>query len=271
MKKILIVSGDSFSDPDFRSGAHPDMDVSWPKWPELLAEKWDMKLINLSQAGSGNEYIYSRLQDIIMKIQNKSKIGMVIASWSQAHRWDYQICMGHKSYWDSNMRWSWENERVQPKGDIIGWMRKSIRNYLALQILCERYDLPYIQFSMMHPYINFLNGLWPTENDITFRGKDYIKDKMKYPGKRKKDEAILSRLLNETSRIIDIEKFPGWPLAIQHGGYALTHEILKYGTTWEQEKQWVISELDQHPNAKGQEKICEFIKEKSENIYDGLG
>lgn len=247
MKKILIVSGDSFSDPDFRSGAHPDMDVSWPKWPELLAEKWDMKLINLSQAGSGNEYIYSRLQDIIMKIQNKSKIGMVIASWSQAHRWDYQICMGHKSYWDSNMRWSWENERVQPKGDIIGWMRKSIRNYLALQILCERYDLPYRQLQTGHLFEDWYDG------DTLSTGHRDSKKK-----NRNSVHKCLS-IIESYDQVLNTDKFIGWPISEFIGGFSMQNKILGETKKEIHDRKLVISKTDGHPNAKGQKAIADFL------------
>lgn len=38
MKK-LIVSGCSWCDTKFESVFHPELDCSWPKWPEMLAEK----------------------------------------------------------------------------------------------------------------------------------------------------------------------------------------------------------------------------------------
>ena len=62
-KKILLVSGDSWGDPNWTSIQHPSMDCSWPKWPELLAEKLDMDCVNLCKSGSGQERIYSTLLD----------------------------------------------------------------------------------------------------------------------------------------------------------------------------------------------------------------
>ena len=44
MKKILLVSGCSFTDRDFHSDIHPDMICDWPRWPELVAEALDMEL-----------------------------------------------------------------------------------------------------------------------------------------------------------------------------------------------------------------------------------
>lgn len=58
MKKILIVSGDSFSDKNFRTWIHPELDTSWPKWPEIVAERMNMDCINLAKSGASNDYIY---------------------------------------------------------------------------------------------------------------------------------------------------------------------------------------------------------------------
>ena len=48
MKKILLVSGDSYTDKKFTSIHHPDIDCDWPKWPEVLAKKLDMDCINFN-------------------------------------------------------------------------------------------------------------------------------------------------------------------------------------------------------------------------------
>mgnify|MGYP007000298305 len=56
MKKILLASGCSFTDKNWISDFHPEIDTSFPKWPELLAKKLDMECINLGKSGSGNEF-----------------------------------------------------------------------------------------------------------------------------------------------------------------------------------------------------------------------
>jgi len=89
MKKILIVGGDSFSDKDFRTFIHPELDTSWPKWPELLAKKLDMECINLAKSGAGNDYIYESLLETIQDT-DKNRIGLVIAGWSQCQRRSWQ-------------------------------------------------------------------------------------------------------------------------------------------------------------------------------------
>ena len=90
MKK-LIVSGDSCTEPYFFSPLHPDMDFDFPKWPEYVGKHLGMEVINLARGGeTSNQFIYSSIQDVIMEIPN-NEIGLVIAGWSQAHRYDWEI------------------------------------------------------------------------------------------------------------------------------------------------------------------------------------
>ena len=128
MKKILLVGGCSYSNDRFRSVHHPDLDVSWPKWPQLLAEKLDMQLVNLSESGAGQEYIYSNIIDKLQTIDH-SKIGLVIAAWSTAPRRDYQI----ESLYLKNRKWTynendmiqkikWTNDMYDTKGCMYYWI-----------------------------------------------------------------------------------------------------------------------------------------------------
>ena len=86
MKK-LIVSGCSWCDNNFISVFHPELDCSWPKWPEMLAEKIGMECINLGKCGAGSEYIYNSLLETVT---HTSDVGLVIAAWSKSERRDWQ-------------------------------------------------------------------------------------------------------------------------------------------------------------------------------------
>ena len=56
MKKILLVSGCSFTNANYKSVQHPEREFLWNKWPKILAEKLNMDCINLAQSGTGNEF-----------------------------------------------------------------------------------------------------------------------------------------------------------------------------------------------------------------------
>ncbi len=111
MKKKLIVSGCSFTDKNFESMSAPDYDCSFPKWPELLAEKLGMECINLGFSGAGNNYIYSTLLEEIIRTP-KNEIGLILAAWSQVNREDYQVreknygrIFAFQDKFDNNMIW----------------------------------------------------------------------------------------------------------------------------------------------------------------------
>jgi len=245
MKK-LIVSGCSFTDKNFESICHPDRDFTWPKWPELLAKKLNMECINLAQSGKGNEFIYSTLLDEILNT-NKEDIGLVIAAWSQCHRKDYQVYEYGK----------WRDHRVDPDGDLLNWVKRSIRYMQSFKILCERFNLPYIHFQMINLYKDFLWGLRPTEKE-RLEGKTDEKDRLKYPGNDKEDEKnIIKLLLNE--KYIDDSKFIGWPIARQLNGFTVSSTTLGLESTQRLSDKLIVSELDDHPNEEGHKKIMEYI------------
>ena len=95
MRKILLVSGCSYTHKDWCSDFHDIGPNAWPFWPEILGKKLDMEVINLAQSGAGNEYIYFSLLDKIATIDN---IGLVIPAWSVCQRRDWKI----KGKWFNN-------------------------------------------------------------------------------------------------------------------------------------------------------------------------
>ena len=155
MKKILLVSGDSFTDRNFRSAAHPEMDVSWPMWPELLAEKLDMDFINLGHSGAGNPYIYTSLLDQIIKM-DPNDIGLVMPAWSQAQRKDIKV------------RDVWKHLDVVRKhtyaidlmvyGDMQYRIEESILYYYNLQEICKSKKIPLYQFQNLPLQYKSLNN-----------------------------------------------------------------------------------------------------------------
>jgi len=225
MKK-LIVSGCSWGDKIFFSPFHPEMDTDWAKWPEILAEKLGMECVNLCKCGAGQEYIYSSISDYLQKTP-KEEIGQVIAAWSTAPRRCFQV----------KNRWS--NDRQDMRGDITYWTERSIRYQYAFQNLMEQTQLPYLHFQMISLY---RGHLWELRKNMDRNKVEVMK------------QDVLETLKNTPYKFND--KFFNWPGDEELGGFSLEFGVLK-----EEHK---ISELDRHPNAKGQQKIAEYL-------YDRLG
>jgi hypothetical protein len=245
MKKILLVSGCSFTDPDWWSEFHPEMDTSWPKWPEILAKKLDMDCVNLGLSGAGNEYIYSSLLDYITNPQKDvSKIGLVIPAWTQCQRRDYQRGLNGR----------WLNRRLDVDGDIFGWINKSLKYMLSLQLVCERYNLPYKQFQMLNLYRDFMSGLTVSDHEVK-TGKYPEGHKLDYPGNFNRDEKKIVNIITNYEDRLDTKNFIGWPFMNNFGGYSFVYKYLF---------DYYVSESDSHPNKEGQELIAE-------KLYDRLG
>ena len=246
MKKILLVSGDSFTDPEWWSEFHPELEVDWPKWPEILAKKLDMDCVNLGKSGAGQEFIYTSLLEYITNPQKDiSRIGLVIPAWSQCQRKDFQRGWGGR----------WTNRRLDVDGDIFSWINRSLKYMLSFQILCERYNLPYKQTQMINLFTDVLSGLRPGDSEVKegIYPKDY---KMPYTGNAEKDKQKILKMISDYEDKINVNNFIGWPMFNELGGFSLSYKVLK--------KRDKISELDSHPNKQGHERIAEFL-------YDRLG
>jgi hypothetical protein len=242
LMKYLIVSGDSNTDHNFRSVSHPDKDFSYKKWPELLADKLGMNCINVANCGSGNEYIYTTLRNEIVKIKDKSEIGLVIAAWTQSPRKDYKEGR------------DWTSVRVDPHGNLPFWVEKSLGHYLDFQILCERYNIPYVQFQMIELYEHYLQGLLPSEKEV-YEGAD-PNVQSKYPRNKIKDEASILKSIMDYEKILDTSKFMGWPPVQKLGGWRFRDRLDIWSFKNSPRR---ISITDNHPNELGHIAVCDKI------------
>jgi hypothetical protein len=274
MKKILLASGCSMTDLNYVSETNPEIDCSWPKWPELIAKKLDMECINLGRNGAGNEYIYSSLLEKIL--EKKDQIGLVMVGWTQCQRKDYQ-------------KWNiWKEKRFDPDGDVFGWLRKTLRYMISLQLVCENYNIPYKQFQMINLYDGWTNGLYKTDEQLKRNRNDpKYEFQYRYPGDKDKDRLKLQKILMDYEPYINVKNFIGWPTTSALGGYNIeiktieksqkeleelwhiirndkekARKLIERG--YEYQKELIVSDWDQHPNEKGQQKIAEFL-------YDRLG
>ena len=256
MKKILLASGCSFTDENFESPVHPELDCSWPKWPEILANKLDMECINLGHNGGGNEYIYSTLLEQILKTKDKSQIGLVIPAWTQCQRKDYQ-----ESYLGA-----WRQKRIDDPGDVFSWVRKSLRYMISLQLICERYNIPLKQFQMLNLFDGWIRGLKKTDAEvIANKDNPFFNQYYKYPGLNPiKDQAKCQQLMLDAESYINVKDFIGWPTLKIFGGFNIEEDTLRdpnkiypnYLTDL------LVSRFDVHPNGKGHKKIAEFLYDR---------
>ena len=250
MKKTLLVSGDSYTDQDWLSEFHPELDTSWPKWPEILAKKLNMNCVNLGKAGAGNEYIYSSLLDYISNpLISKDSIGLVIAGWSQIQRKDYQQVQYGR----------WTNLRNDPHGDAFSLANKSLKFYLSFQYLCEKFNLNYYQVQMINFHSDLLGGL-KYGHGMIYDNPSLNNKVIEYQYDKEKDEKRVLKCILSYDKKINTDKFIGWPIAWELGGFTLCSQATPIFDR--NDKSVKVSDLDDHPNAKGQLKIAEYIHDR---------
>ncbi|MBC8430259.1 MAG: hypothetical protein H8D92_02550 [Pelagibacteraceae bacterium] len=252
MKKILLVSGCSFTDPNMVSVPHPDLDTSWPKWPELVAKELDMDCVNLALSGSGNERIYSSISDYLTQpyavrkgmTYHKPDIGLVVAAWSQGNRRDWSK---RKLVTRTQKQDSWTNMNFDDKGDLYYWLLKSVRYQYAYQNLCKQLKLPYVQFQMI--------SLWRAY--VHFKIDELGKDRQHWETEMK--ECLAATGYNELMNT----NFLGWPSCVINNKYWNEKSWTLSDCLKQQDK---ISDTDRHPNKQGHEKLAEeFLKHYNEN------
>jgi hypothetical protein len=241
-KKILLASGCSCTDQNFTSDYHPDLDCSWPMWPELLAKKLNMEWLNFGHCGAGNGYVYTSLLDQIVKM-NPDDIGLVIPAWTQAQRKDIKI-RGIWKHLDQVRNYPYYKHRTN-HGDIQHRIQESIILYYSLQEICKSKKIPLNQFQMLPMFLGF----------------DWDPIAKKHKDGRENAYKILVRTIYNNPYYHEINNnFLGWPTENYIGGFNIKMDVLhgynKKGLKYQ------ISDIDSHPNAKGQEKIAEILYEK---------
>lgn len=258
-KPLMIAGGCSFTDPNFTSVFHPELDTSWDKWPAIFGKKHNYEVLNVGSSGSGNEFI---CQQVIKSVnENKTDVELVLVLWSG---WDRIRVYGQKlcpiNVVNKKNAITEEAEKLilkrYPYYKLAYDASKMILdNYLNLNaILNDTMFYMWILKDFLEKrnikYI-FAQGISPIQ--FSFFDEDYIKKTI-----HKELNNFLYHMYYDD---LDVENFYGWPLFEALGGHHLDEITQRKNTHFR------ISELDAHPNAKGQEELAKVFSKVYEKIY----
>jgi hypothetical protein len=292
--KTLLALGCSFTDKDFHSRIHPEMDCSWPKWPEIVGEKLGYNVVNLGESGGSNDLLAKRGIDYIAH----NKVDMICVLYTSIGRlnvhdslkcnWRHEIQFYHDNQdglsvkeggvWRDEKPYKKEHDRSQSKtlenfnmSNLVKsiftgetkhrYDKESRANYLNLpnEYLRNIYMLERIAQSydipIYHQQGTQLLNIWDFRN---FWSKDYYKMK-------EKEVAVISyeRFRLFLKAYIDCKYFSildrqsniyGWPFYKELGGFTCKDTI----NTIPNAK---ISDEDGHPNALGNTLIADNFVE----------
>lgn len=245
----LIVIGDSFCDNyaermnqniDVVSSNEPKVLTKWkpikrfPIWPEIVADRLKMTLVNHSFSGIGNWAIYSIALDAIMSNKGYSKF---IVVWSGSNRINFEdpeeTITWMKRY-DGHYRDGVFTKEIttSPRGNIKSYLRY----VYSLQEICKVKNVDITMFQSVHPF-----------NRKDFHNKDYYsKDTYVKMGIDMLDSPYYNK--------IDKSIFPDFPGDEAFGGTSLSMTDLM-----KMKDNLTISKLDHHPNEFGSKVIADHV------------
>ena len=272
-KKYLIVSGCSWTDPHQYSEdpkVSNDIVKNYYRWPNILADKLNMKLINFGKYASGNEYICSSLIDNILAMSEdeRSNIGLVIAAWSEAKRTDFEFKKNDNDYYVKNLfenkykeyrynkKYIWDSVLYTDplRGDMFYRVKQSIRYMYMLQTFLKHNNIPYkmVQSVPLEKLPNlgteFNLGLAFGTSQRSLQGAKEVEDIFK---QQVADELSQFPIYN----LIDKNNFISWPI--------LNSSLYK---KLDRAKDFISNlnvktdgRQDNHPNQSGHNKISNII------------
>ena len=256
-KPLMIAGGCSFTDANFTSLFHDDLDTSWDKWPAIFGKKHEFEVLNVGKSGSGNAHI---CQSVINAVNENPSTELVLVLWSG---WDrirvYRTNFCPIGVLSKKAKINEESEKnildkyphyksvydvskimIDNYLDINAILNQNMFHMWILKDFLEKRNIKYI----------FAQGVAPLE--LTFFDEEYI------------EKTIRKELYNFLNHIyyddLDIENFYGWPLFKALGGNHLD-KFTKKGS------QFRISELDAHPNAKGHEEFAKIFSKAYKKVY----
>ena len=148
--KTLLAVGCSYTDQNFLSLELPEVDCSFPKWPEVLGNMLEYdNVVNLGKSGNNNDSIQNQAQDYIME----NDVDMLCVLWSEPMRINihdsYSALWYNDSSWNANKK---ERQATREAASLANFPEKLINNWQKKSINPE-----IIAKIMLHNDINHLN------------------------------------------------------------------------------------------------------------------
>jgi hypothetical protein len=250
-RKKLIAIGCSFTEHYLSSITTPDFDYNFPRWPQHLADKLDMECVNLGQCGSGNKYILSKIVDTVLTEKN---IGLVVVMWSQFQRLDFEYSSTRWRHININtdqikIDWDYKQKNFKELHNPHSATQDALRTFILAEKLLK--DIP-------HLYIQGPDAVsfYSTKKLLT---DDNYRDSKQNMAKLFFSSSYFDYVEKNLS-----EKFIGWPIMQELGGYSVTNILDKLDP---ERTQLRISKEDIHPNAEGHKIIAQEIYNAYEKVY----
>lgn len=261
-KPVLVAGGCSFTDPNFKSMYHPEMDTSFAKWPDLVAKELNLKVVNTGASGSGNKIIADRVMDAV--IENKN-VELVMVLWSGFDRFSmythkfcpfsvmHNICFSDPVKPKSKVTQLFYKKAVEEWFNLEHNMRENLRIIYTLQEFLEHRSIKYIFAQGVDPYM--FDGMSQLQENGFLKNTTFA---------RRNKARLLSIVDDIYFDMIKEPHFYGWPGLEEAGGTNFTQWIRHK----ENKEDYHVSRVDKHPNALGHKDISEKFLQTYRRVYE---
>ena len=254
----LLAGGCSWTQQNFHTSLHPDLDCDWKKWPELVIGDWD-EVVNLAQGGSGLDYMIPLLMEYIMTHDNVSHLILQFTSW---YRW----MTPERFFHNPTLALSRHTERADSA------LKDRLRPTLSRMEQIENF-FPTTHRSVqyrLHNYLILLNALielclYKNIKFIGWQGLHFANSKKKDIDRTAYKYFVNHKLFHKLDKLNNSGEveFINWPL-VDTMADCMDKILPHYRKTGVGE--YRISVIDSHPNKKGHEFIAEWINQNASTI-----
>lgn len=270
-KKILLASGCSYTDANFKSADSsltPELSGGWPMWPELMAQELNLKVVNKGLSGRGADHILDSIVDQIAIYGDK--IDIVAVLWSGCDRlpffdytWNPFADLTNDFYsrgdniedWKSNCGVSttisdlWNSDGFSTH-IYQRMIENQLRKMCAVVDICKANNIKLVMNQGISYFSWWCLDILLEHNRI---GKNqYISNQT---AARMFTRNAMFVKLNKSNNII------GWPFFGDLGGSCFDSRRIDNEASY-------ISDKDRHPNAYGQTLLANEFLEKYYELYN---
>jgi hypothetical protein len=269
--KTLLAVGCSFTNKNYKSDEHPEMDCSWPKWPEIVGKKLGYEVVNLGTNGHSNDNIMRSVQDYLAYY----KVDMVCALWTEPFRLNIHDTYHANwyAYLRRDVRSITGSKRKAVKTSHLNASKPLVDHIELVKRLCRTNDHTHVaseELRHIHTLdiiakshnipVYHMHGCSLWKNHVYETASVVLGDNITQKEKNQKFKLWLRAFVySPYFNILDKQtNIWGWPFYEEIGGE------LPLGN-----RDHRISEIDSHPNAKGQQiladKYLELIEQNATN------
>lgn len=251
-RKKLYAFGDSLTDKYFISEQYPNVDTTFPKWPELVANNVGMDCDNYGESGSSN---FSIIRNFTEVLAEKDDIGVIIILWTSPLRHDFALKTFKPNLYSGRAR-----RRAKPEYhqniETAYWQAIHANE----NILAEIYTLFFKQVQTIHALCAKLKIPIISAKGFNIDGSmDGFSKNFVYKISKIWHDCIMS----DTSESFNQNQIIGWPFIKDFGG---SNMIQMLEDRFPVEK-FQVGNHDPHPNAFGHEFIAEQFIDRYSLLY----